>query len=219
MSRIFARPFWLHLTIWWPIQTWFFSLIRKMLHLCMRPSGAEYCTAPLVRQSTADTSTQPAVPMQCLLFIYSRVAIVQISALYTLAGLSSIRLVFSVNSSESPGFYWSSCPLTTCRECSFCPPSQTTLSLSAHTGPPVLGLKSDAWKMFRLWCAADMRARARPHLQHLSHPVLLRHNTITSGIRSWRTTILDIDISTCILKLHQMYGLLKYCLYCQQGCL
>ena len=98
-------------------------------------------------------------------------------------------------------------------------PRAKQLSLSAQAGPPVLGLKSDAWKMFRLWCAADMRARARPHLQHLSHPVLLRHNTITSGIRSWRTTILDIDISTCILKLHQMYGLLKYCLYCQQGCL
>ena len=52
-------------------------------------------TAPLERQSTADFSTQPAMPMQCLLFIYSRVAIVQISAL---TGLSSIKLVFSVNS-------------------------------------------------------------------------------------------------------------------------
>ena len=151
MSRIFARPFWLHLTIWWPIQTWFFSLIRKMLHLCMRPSGAEYCTAPLVRQSTADTSTQAAVPMQCLLFIYSRVAIVQISALYTLAGLSSIRLVFSVNSSESPGFYWSSCPLTTCRECSFCPPSQTTLSLSLCTHRP-------ACVRFEVWCVENVPA-------------------------------------------------------------
>ena len=64
MSRIFARPFWLHLTIWWPIQTGSFSLIRKILHLCMRPSGAECCTPGETEHcSTADFSSVQS--LQC----------------------------------------------------------------------------------------------------------------------------------------------------------
>ena len=59
--------------------------------------------APPERQSTAALQTCPmcracSAPMQCLLFIYSSVVVVQISAL----SLSSIRLVFSVNLLDLP---------------------------------------------------------------------------------------------------------------------
>ena len=56
--------------------------------------------APPERQSTAALQTSPmcSAPMQCLLFIYSSVVVVQISAL----SLSSIRLVFSVNLLDLP---------------------------------------------------------------------------------------------------------------------
>ena len=50
--------------------------------------------APPERQSNADFFTQPAVQMQWLMFIYSPVVNVQISAL----SLSSIKLVFYVHS-------------------------------------------------------------------------------------------------------------------------
>ena len=55
--------------------------------------------APPERQSNADFFTQPAVQMQWLMFIYSPVVNVQISAL----SLSSIKLVFSVHPLVSPG--------------------------------------------------------------------------------------------------------------------
>ena len=61
--------------------------------------------APPERQSNADFFTQPAMQMQWLMFIYSPVVNVQISAL----SLSSIKLVFLLNhwsSPWTPGYYW-----------------------------------------------------------------------------------------------------------------
>ena len=123
--------------------------------------------APLERQSNADFFTQPAVQMQWLLFIYSPVVNVQISALsYQVSSLCFLSTHWSPPG--TPGYYWRGWSLTTCRQCSFCPP-EPIFTLSGHTALPGAGQK------FRLWCAADTRVGP---LQHLSHAALQRHNYI-----------------------------------------
>ena len=78
--------------------------------------------APLERQSNADFFTQPAVQMQWLLFIYSPVVNVQISALsYQVSSLCFLSTHWSPPG--TPSYYWRGWSLTTCRQCSFCPHS------------------------------------------------------------------------------------------------
>ena len=85
--------------------------------------------APLERQSNADFFTRPAVQMQWLLFIYSPVVNVQISALsYQVSSLCVLSTHWSPPG--TPGYYWRGWSLTTCRQCSFCPPSLSSLSLA-----------------------------------------------------------------------------------------
>ena len=126
-----------------------FSLIRKILHLCMRPSAVECCTPGETEHcSTADFSCSAA--MQCLLFIYSPVVIVQISA------LCYQRLVFSVPL-ETPGFYWLvevDCVSAQHVSRMFFLPrgliSTLSHSLSLPTPHGPGHMKSDAWQKFRL---------------------------------------------------------------------
>ena len=111
--------------------------------------------APPERQSNADFFTQPAVQMlQWLMFIYSPVVNVQISAL----SLSSIKLVFLLthwSSPWTPGYYW--------REL-----IPRRVSSMFFLAPDLHSL----WSGHPAWCGQSsgfmLQTRVRG-LQHLSH--------------------------------------------------
>ena len=219
MSRIFARPFWLHLTIWWPIQTGSFSLIRKILHLCMRPSGAECCTPGETEHcSTADFSSVQS--LQCCNAMF---------AVYLFSGSNrSDQCTLCYQVSESCIFCQLIGPLS--RDSRFLlvswswlcvrsarvenvlsapSPDQHSLSISLSLPTPYGHMKSDAWQKFRLWCAADMRAG--PLLQHLSPAALQRHNYMSHTLL-WEASQFVVRVKftnltckkwLCLLKLYQ----------------